>query len=418
MKAEIITIGDELLIGQVINTNSTFIAQQLNLIGIAVIQITAVADDHEQIIKALNGASERADIVISTGGLGPTRDDITKLALCDYFKSHLVLHQPSLDNILQIFHSRGYPITLLNQKQAEIPAGCIPFINKNGTAPGMYFKQNGIHYFSLPGVPFEMKDLIINDVIPLLKPLSSKIILHKTVLTHGVGESFLAEKINDWEMALPDYFKLAYLPQPGIVRLRLSVTGNSREILQNELNEQLFLLFSIIGDYIYGEDDESLELVVGRMLNEHHLTLSTAESCTGGYLAHLITSIAGSSSYFNGSVVSYSNDVKVNVLGVKRQTLDQLGAVSEQTVFEMAEGVKRITNSDCTIAVSGIAGPDGGTFEKPVGTVWIAVHTPNTGTVAKRFLFGDDRERNIRRSALAALDMLRKQLISNNRSFK
>ncbi|MGE5382056.1 MAG: competence/damage-inducible protein A [Omnitrophica WOR_2 bacterium] len=411
MKAEIITIGDELLIGQVIDTNSAWMARELNMVGIRVNQIISISDDQEQIINTLTEASKRVDIIITTGGLGPTSDDITKVAFCKYFKTHLIFDQKSYENIERIFTLRGYSMSETNRKQAEIPANCEALLNENGTAPGMLFRQGRKIYISLPGVPFEMKSLMTDHVLPILKPLSGKVIIHKTILTQGVGESFLSDKIKDWESELPPHIKLAYLPQPGMVRLRLSGTGISEEILKSELDEKVASLYSLIPEFIFGEDEESLELIVGKLLKELGLTLSTAESCTGGYLAHLITSIPGSSAYFNGSIVSYSNEVKINSLGVNPNTLKAFGAVSRDTVIEMANGVKKVLSSDCSIAVSGIAGPDGGTEEKPVGTVWIAVSTPISGTITKKFLFGEHRERNIRRSALAALDMLRKQLI-------
>jgi nicotinamide-nucleotide amidase len=411
MKAEIITIGDELLIGQVIDTNSAWMARELNMVGIRVNQIISISDDQEQIINTLTEASKRVDIIITTGGLGPTSDDITKVAFCKYFKTHLIFDQKSYENIERIFTLRGYSMSETNRKQAEIPANCEALLNENGTAPGMLFRQGRKIYISLPGVPFEMKSLMTDHVLPILKPLSGKVIIHKTILTQGVGESFLSDKIKDWESELPPHIKLAYLPQPGMVRLRLSGTGISEEILKSELDEKVASLYSLIPEFIFGEDEESLELIVGKLLKELGLTLSTAESCTGGYLAHLITSIPGSSAYFNGSIVSYSNEVKINSLGVDPNTLKAFGAVSRDTVIEMANGVKKVLSSDCSIAVSGIAGPDGGTEEKPVGTVWIAVSTPISGTITKKFLFGEHRERNIRRSALAALDMLRKQLI-------
>lgn len=410
MKAEIITIGDELLIGQVIDTNSAWMATEFNSIGIKVIQITSIGDDHDQIISTLKDATERANIIVTTGGLGPTKDDITKLAFCDFFKTHLVFDKNSYNNIERIFTLRGYKMTETNRKQAELPASCSPLLNENGTAPGMLFRQNSRIYISLPGVPFEMKALMTNQVIPLLKPLSNKTILHKTILTHGVGESFLADKIMDWESALPGNFKLAYLPQPGMVRLRLSATGPSHDDLKKQLAEQVNLLYSLIPEYIFGEDEDSLESIVGRLLKDHNLTLSTAESCTGGNIAQMLTSIQGSSAYFKGSIVSYSNDVKINSLKVEPAVIEMHGAVSRETVIQMAEGVMKALSTDCAIAVSGIAGPDGGTTDKPVGTVWIAVITPYSGIITKKFLFGENRERNIRRSSLAALDMLRKAL--------
>lgn len=413
MKAEIITIGDEILIGQVIDTNSAWMARELNNIGISVIQITSVPDSHEAIIKALTDAAERADIILTTGGLGPTKDDITKIALCDFFNTQLVFDTGSFNNIQRIFLVRGYKMTESNRRQAEIPACCEPLLNEDGTAPGMCFRKNGKIFVSMPGVPFEMKGLMNTRILPMLKPLSNSVILHKTILTHGVGESFLADKIQDWESRLPKNFKLAYLPQPGIVRLRLSATGNLMEALKAEMETQINLLHSLVSDYIFGEDEDNLETILGSLLKEMHLTISIAESCTGGYISHLITSIAGSSEYFKGAVVSYSNDVKIETLGITAETINLHGAVSRETVIEMAEGVRKILKTDCSIAVSGIAGPDGGTPEKPVGTVWIAVATPFGETVAKKFLFGDNRERNIRRSALSAIDMMRRQLMAH-----
>ncbi len=414
MNAEIITIGDELLIGQVVDTNSAWMAGELNSIGINVVQITSIGDNHEQIITTLKEATNRADVIITTGGLGPTRDDITKLAICDFFRTHLVFDQDSYKNIERIFNLRGYRMSETNRRQAEIPESCQALLNENGTAPGMLFRQNGHIYISLPGVPFEMKSLMTDHVIPMLKPLSDNTILHKTILTQGVGESFLADKIKDWETSLPGNFKLAYLPQPGIVRLRLTATGASYDSLKQTLDDQISILYSLIPEYIFGEDEQNLETIVGKLLKDQHLTLATAESCTGGNIAHLITSIAGSSAYFSGSVVSYANDVKINLLGVHTSTIETFGAVSRETVIEMAQGVKSLLKTDCAIAVSGIAGPDGGTAEKPVGTIWIAVITPDSGVETKKFLFGENRERNIRRSTLAALDMLRRSLIKTN----
>jgi nicotinamide-nucleotide amidase len=410
MKAEIVTIGDELLIGQVIDTNSAWIAEQLNLIGISVVQITSIPDSHSHILTTLAEAAKRADVIIMTGGLGPTKDDVTKLALCDYFKAHLVFDQPSYDNIERLFKNRGFVMTDVNRKQAEVLSCCDTLLNENGTAPGMWIRQDGKIYVSMPGVPFEMKSLMLNHVLPRLKPLSKTTIIHRTILTHGVGESFLASKIENWESSLPSHIKLAYLPQIGMVRLRLSASGTSRDILSHELDELIVELYQLIPEHIFGEAEDNLETVVAKYLKEQNLTLATAESCTGGYLAHLITSVAGSSAYFNGSVISYSNEVKTNVLGVKPKTIETHGAVSRETVIEMAEGLKKVIKSDFTISISGIAGPDGGTDDKPVGTVWIAISTPYKGTLARKFQFGKIREHNIRRSALAALDMLRNEL--------
>ncbi len=410
MKAEIITIGDELLIGQVIDTNSAWMAEQLNLIGVKVAQITSISDNRDHILTTLKEASARAEVIIMTGGLGPTRDDITKPALCEYFGTRLVFNQESFDNVARIFRLRNYTMTMLNRGQAEIPENCTPLLNVNGTAPGMWFEQKGRIYVSMPGVPFEMKAIMEEHILPRLKALSRISIVHRTILTQGVGESFLAAKIEAWENDLPSNIKLAYLPQPGIVRLRLTGSGPEKSIVESEINKYTDALYQLIPEYIYGEGNDSLELVAGKLLKAHQYTLATAESCTGGYIAHLITGIPGSSDYFKGSVVAYANEIKENVLGVSPKTIEKYGAVSEETVFEMAAGIIRQFKTNCAIAVSGIAGPDGGTDEKPVGTIWICVLTPK-GAETRKFTFGEHRGRNIRRAALAALDMLRKQLL-------
>ncbi len=410
MKAEIITIGDELLIGQVIDTNSAWMAEQLNLIGIKVAQITSISDQREHIITTLDEATERADVILMTGGLGPTRDDITKTTLCEYFSTKLIFNQEAYDNILRIFKSRGFQITALNRAQAEVPENCTMLININGTAPGMWFDKDGKIYISMPGVPFEMKSLMSDIILPRLSNFSPVSIAHRTILTQGVGESFLAAQIEDWETSLPSFMKLAYLPQPGMVRLRITASGANKKELKEQVDEEISKLYTLIPQYIFGEGDDTLELIVGRLLKNHNYTLATAESCTGGYIAHLITSIPGSSAYFKGSVVAYSNEIKEQVLGVGKATIEKNGAVSAETVFEMAAGIIKQFKVQCAIAVSGIAGPDGGTPEKPVGTIWICVLTPK-GAKTQKFTFGDHRGRNIRRTALAALDMLREQLL-------
>ncbi len=413
MQAEIITIGDELLIGQVIDSNSAWIAEQLNMTGIRVVQISSISDNRDQITKTLGEALQRADIVLTTGGLGPTKDDITKAALCDFFETRLVFHQESFDNIERIFVARGYPMTDLNRAQAEVPECCTPMANRYGTAPGMLFEKEGRLVISMPGVPFEMKSLMQEQVIPRIRGLSHSSILHRTLLTHGVGESFLAARIEDFEDALPVHIKLAYLPQPGMVRLRLTASGPDFAELKQELEKQADELYRLIPEYIFGENDDTLEEITGKLLREKNFTLATAESCTGGYIAHLLTSVPGSSEYFKGSVVAYANEIKENILGVSALTIQKYGAVSQETVFEMAAGIIRHFNTNCAIAVSGIAGPDGGTPEKPVGTTWISVLSP-MGAETRMFTFGEHRGRNIRRAALAGLDMLRKQLMTQN----
>lgn len=411
MNAEIITIGDELLIGQVIDSNSAWIAEQLNLVGIRVHQITSISDDRDHILKTLKEAAGRASLVLITGGLGPTKDDITKHTLCEYFGTGLVFHQPSFDNVEKLFKARGYKVTELNRKQAEVPANCTPLNNPNGTAPGMWFEKENVIYVSMPGVPFEMKPMVTNEVLPrLANKLNSSFIVHKTVLTHGVGESLLTKIIEKWEEKLPENVKLAYLPQPGIVRLRLTAVGSEKDNLKAILNEQVKQLQAVIPDLIFGYNDDTLESVTGKLLRTKNLTLSTAESCTGGYIAHLITSIPGSSDYYSGSTVSYANEVKISALDVKQEDIEKHGAVSETVVRQMAEGARAKFGTDYALSVSGIAGPDGGTDTKPVGTTWIGLATPEK-TIATKYLFGEHRGRNIRKSALAALNMLRVELL-------
>ena len=416
MNIEIINIGDELLIGQVVNTNASWMAEQLNLSGFRVYQFTIISDSRQHILDALTEAENRAEVVLISGGIGPTKDDITKHTLCEYFNTRLVFNQEAYRDVEALFARRGYPVTELNQQQAELPENCTGIPNKLGTARGMWFEKDrpggGKTYFaSMPGVPFEMKAMMTDYIIPLLKKsFNAPFIYHKTILTQGVGESFLAARIESWENALPSNVKLAYLPQPGIVRLRLSGEGFDEEVLHRQIDAEVLKLQSLIPDYIFGYDDETLEMIVGRILKEKQCTLATAESCTGGVIAHMITSVPGSSVYFKGSVVAYANEIKENILGVSPESLEKYGAVSKQVVTEMAISIKAKFDVDYAIATSGIAGPDGGTQEKPVGTIWIAIATPNE-VLANQYLFGDSRERNIRRTALQGLNMLRKKLI-------
>ena len=390
MTAELISIGDELLIGQVVNTNASWISEQLNLAGIKVHQVTTISDNREHILTALQEAEKRVNIILITGGLGPTKDDITKETLCEYFDTHLVFSEEIFKDITRLFGKRGLTISIPNRKQAEIPATCTPIKNNHGSAAGMWFEKEGKIFVSMPGVPFEMKPMITGYVIPKIqKRYKTHTIVHKTVLTQGIGESWLAQKIEAWEDKLPENIKLAYLPQPGIVRLRLTVVGENKKRYNN--------------DQLYE--------IVGELLRKKGQTVSTAESCTGGYIAHLITSVSGSSDYFKGSVVAYANEIKQQLLGVKEKSLIDFGAVSEVVVKEMAEGVQQKFNTDYAIATSGIAGPGGGTKDKPVGITWIAIATPNKKLV-QHFLFGEHRERNIRKTALTALNMLRKELLS------
>ena len=413
MDAEIITIGDEILIGQVIDTNSAWIAQKLNDVGINLVQISSISDKNKDIIVALDHAKERADVVILTGGLGPTKDDITKETLCEYFETELKLNEEVLKNVENYFESKGLQTTKINRDQALLPASCKPLQNNFGTAQGMWFEKNGKVFVSLPGVPYEMKFIMEDSVIPMLSAkINTGNILHKTIMTTGIGESFIAEKLSEVESNLPENIKLAYLPKPGIVRLRLSGTGNDKSSLETSLNNCSQEIENILSKYIYGYDDEKLEEVIGKLLNERKETISTAESCTGGYISHLITSIPGSSNYYKGSAVVYSNDIKEKILSVNNETLKKHGAVSEQTVIEMAKSVRDQFNTTYSIACSGIAGPDGGTEEKPVGTVWTAVATPKE-IITKKFLFESNRERNIEKTAIACLNLLRKFIIND-----
>ncbi|MBI2271947.1 MAG: competence/damage-inducible protein A [Bacteroidetes bacterium] len=414
MKAEIITIGDELLIGQVVDTNSAWMGQQLNLAGIEVKQITSIADKAADIIAALDGAVKHADIILITGGLGPTKDDLTKQTLCTYFNTQLVFNEDVYKDVEALFKSHGKEVTPLNRKQAEVPANCKPIRNKNGTAPGMCFDADGKLFFSMPGVPYEMKTMIEQDVLPMIKRrFKLPAIFHKTILTQGIGESFLSEIISDWEDGLAwENMKLAYLPSPGKVRLRITAFGMERSELIKKVEKQIDLVKPLINSYIYGyenfgEHQPGIEEIVGEMLRKKKATLATAESCTGGYISHLITNVPGSSDYYVGSVISYSNEVKVQELNIDPVVIEQDGVVSRVVVEQMAVGVRKKLKVDYAIAASGIAGPTGGTNEKPVGTVWIAVATPLLVT-AQKFLFGNNRKRNIQKTADAALNMLRK----------
>ncbi|MDD4603669.1 MAG: competence/damage-inducible protein A [Bacteroidales bacterium] len=415
MTIEIINIGDELLIGQVINTNAAWMAERLNLSGFVVRQVTVIRDSREEILEALYAAEKRSEVVLISGGIGPTNDDITKQTLCEFFNTRLVFDPAAYRDIETIFARRGFPVTELNRQQAELPEHCISLPNKLGTARGMWFeKETGKTksiVVSMPGVPFEMKALMTEEVIPRLQQcFKNPFIYHKTVLTQGIGESFLASRIESWESSLPENIKLAYLPQPGIVRLRLTGTGKDEQKLKHQIDQAVSDLGVIIPEFIYGFDEETLEEIIGKLLTNKKQTLATVESCTGGYLAHLITSVPGSSRYFKGSVIAYSNEIKKKFVNVPLETLDKFGAVSEQVVMEMAISLQTQFGVDFVIATSGIAGPDGGTPEKPVGTTWIAIATPDE-VVASHFLFGDSRDRNIRRTALQAMAMLRTKLI-------
>jgi nicotinamide-nucleotide amidase len=413
MKAEIITIGDEILIGQIVDTNSAWIAEQFNRRGIEIYQITSVHDDKEHIQEALKNAEEKVDLVILTGGLGPTKDDITKNVLCEYFNTKLVFHEPTFEHIQQRFKNRNIDLNKLNSDQAMVPESCTVVPNSVGTAPGIWFEKNDTIFVSIPGVPFEMKNLVENEILPRLESNGkTKAIYHKTVLTQGLPESMLAQKIEKWEDALPENVKLAYLPNPMAVRLRLSAIGKDKDLLKEQVETEIEKLQIIIPENIFGYDTETLAGVIGSLLKEKKKTLAVAESCTGGFISHLITSVPGSSAYFNGAVTAYSNEIKEKILGVKLKTLTENGAVSEAVAREMVTGVKKELNADYAIATTGIAGPEGGTDEKPVGTIWIAV-AGETEVVAEKYVFGDNRERNIIRSSQTALQMLRRLILNH-----
>lgn len=415
MKAEIITIGDEILIGQIVDTNSAWIAQKLNQLGIEVYQITSVSDDDIQIQQALKNAEEKVDLVILTGGLGPTRDDITRNTLCEYFNTKLTFHEATFETIKRRFANRNIPLNKLNRDQALLPEKCLVLENAEGTAPGMWFEKNGVIFVSVPGVPFEMKYLVSEQILPRLKQLGkTKNIHHKTILTQGIPESVLAEMLGDFEDNLPGNMKLAYLPNPMEVRLRISAFSENGGSLEQEVQEQVEKLQAILGDDIYGFDEDELAEVIGKEMVQKGKTLAVAESCSGGYISHLITSIPGSSEYFKGGITAYSNEIKNTLLNVNQDTLYRVGAVSKEVAIEMVLGVKAAMKTDYAIATTGIAGPGGGTEEKPVGTVWIAV----AGTeklISKKFVFGNNRERNILRTSQTALQLLRKLMIKENK---
>ena len=410
--ASIITIGDELLIGQVIDTNSAWMAQELNKWGIPLKRRVAIGDSRDEILKTLEEESKLADIILITGGLGPTADDITKPVLCEYFGGKLVVDEGALANVKNIFEKiLNRPMIERNLKQAEVPDVCTVIQNKRGTAPGMWFEKDGKVFVSMPGVPHEMKGMMTDDVLPALpKHFKLTNILHRTMLTAGLGESFLAERIKDYEAALPSFIKLAYLPNYGMLRLRLTAMGDDKEKLASELDRQFALLLNQLTDVLVTDEDLPLPHVVSKILKERGKTLSTAESCTGGYIAHLITSQAGSSEYYKGGVVSYANSIKEDVLQVPPQILEATGAVSEATVIAMVKGALELAKTDFALATSGIMGPGGGSVEKPVGMVWVAVGN-RENIIAKQFNFRFDRQRNIELTANNALNLWRKFIL-------
>ena len=405
--AEIISIGDELLYGQTLDTNAHWISHKLDEYNIKVFQRTTIGDDADQILNAFATAAERVDIVLITGGLGPTKDDLTKPLLAKYFGVGMVHHEEVLRDITLLFAKASREVTALNAQQAELPANCEKITNPVGTAPGMWFYENNTVFVAMPGVPYEMKSIMTQGILPKIHEMFSKGVLHHHIIkTIGITESSLSDLIEDWEVNLPKHIKLAYLPTKGQVKLRLTGSGDDLNTLKQEIDALQMAIMPKIAKYVYGFGADSLEGVIGQLLNKNNLTLATAESCTGGYLAHMITSVPGSSRYFKGSVIAYSNEVKTAQLGVSTEDVKQQGAVSEKVAKELAEGVRKALNTDIAIATTGIAGPDGGTIEKPVGTVWIA-YSDKHKTLAKKFNFSRDRTFIVHWSALAALNMIR-----------
>ncbi len=411
--AEIITIGDEILYGQIVDTNSRWMSEQLSLAGVKTIRKTTVGDVREEILTVFKEAESRVDIILITGGLGPTKDDLTKALLAEYFNSPLKIDKEALAQVKDFFESRGLELSEVNHKQAERPERCTKIINRMGTAQGMWFEKEGKVFVSMPGVPLEMKTIMEEEVIPKLCDFfDTPVIYHKMIRTIGIGESFLSDQIEDWENNLPENIKLAYLPSMGQVRLRLTAKGDSKSALQKQVQKEIDKLLPLVDKYIFGYDKDEIQGVVGKLLFDLGLTLSTAESCTGGYLAHLVTQVSGSSEYYQGTIVSYSNEVKMNQLGVKEATLIAHGAVSEETAKEMAEGVRKKLNTSIGLSTTGVTGPGGGTEEKPVGTVWIAYADAHR-TVARKLQLSTDRLLNIQLTATIILNLLRIQILKN-----
>jgi nicotinamide-nucleotide amidase len=415
MKATIVTIGDEILIGQIVDTNSGFIAKSLDKIGVDIHEMISISDNKQHILDTFAKLQNQVDLVIITGGLGPTKDDITKKTFCDYFEDTLVENKEVLAHVTQLIESIfKRPITQMNRDQALVPTKCHVLFNKMGTAPGMWMKKENTVFISLPGVPYEMKYLVENEIIPkVVREYNRPYIIHKTILTYGQGESLVAERIEDWENNLPEFIKLAYLPAPGRVRLRLSARGTDKEILEKAIEENVNSLTKIIGDIIVGFDDsETIEVVIGKLLAQKQLTIATAESCTGGSIASLLTSVAGSSSYFKGSVVSYATEAKEAVLGIPHELIEKHSVVSAQVAEKMALQAKKMFKTDFAIATTGNAGPSKGDSDATVGTVFIALATPQM-VVVEEFNFGEPREKVILRAVNKSLEILQKEILKN-----
>jgi nicotinamide-nucleotide amidase len=413
MKATIVTIGDEILIGQIVDTNSGFIAKSLDKIGVEINEMLSISDNKKHILDTFAALQNKVDLVIITGGLGPTKDDITKHTFCEYFEDKLEVDQKVLAHVTELiegFYKR--PISQLNKDQALVPSKCEILFNKIGTAPGMWMKKENTVFISLPGVPAEMKYLIENEVIPkVVHEYKRPYIIHKTILTYGQGESLVAERIENWENNLPEYLKLAYLPSFGKLRLRLSARGTDKAFLEEAINRNVASLNQIIGDIIVGFDEgETIEVIVGRILTQKGKTISTAESCTGGKIAEMFTSVAGASNYFRGSVVSYATDTKVSILGVSQNTIDKHSVVSAEVAKEMALGIQKLMKTDYAIATTGNAGPSKGDAAADVGTVFIALATPNE-VVIEEYNFGQPREKVIDRTSVKAFEILQKEIL-------
>ena len=407
VNAEIIAIGDELLYGQIMDTNSHWISQELDAVGVRVVRKTTVGDNRTDILTAFEEASKRANLILITGGLGPTQDDLTKPLLAEYFGCEIVEVPEAVAAVSAYFTRRGREMTRLNILQGHLPTCCTYVPNEVGTAPGMWFEQKGCYWMSMPGVPHEMKKLVKDFVLPKLSQVFDlPVIYHKLIKTAGIGESWLADLIKDWENALPSHIRLAYLPSLGHVKLRLTAFGEDKNLLAAEVEQQIQNILPTISNYVYGYNEETLETAVGKLLKNAGKTLALAESCSGGYVSHLITTVPGSSAYFQGAVVPYHNAFKERILGVKSETLSSHGAVSEATVAEMAEGVRQLFNADYGLASSGIAGPDGGTPDKPVGTVWIACAGPE-GVETRKLQLTQDRMLNIQLTGVAVLNLFR-----------
>lgn len=412
MKAEIITIGDELLIGQTIDTNSAWMGSKLSLAGFDIHKKTSVHDNKYDILKALSDAQGKSDVVLITGGLGPTSDDITKPTLCEYFNTRLIINAEVLRMVGEMMVRRNFPMNENNRRQAEVPESCRVLTNAAGTAPGMWFEKEDTIFVSMPGVPTEMMYIMNEHVLPELnKRFSSQSIVHRNIMTYGTPEARLAELLTGFEATLPANVRLAYLPSYGVIKLRLTGTGESHNDVSETVEEQVKKLYLIIPEFIYGENEESLEMVIGKLLLNKEKTICTAESCTGGNIAHLITTVPGSSEYFKGSVVAYDNSIKIQFLKINKELIEAEGAVSEPVVREMAKNSRRLFDTDYSVATSGIAGPGGGTEKKPAGTLWVAVASEHD-IVSERHTFGNDRSVNIQRFSTVALNLLRKQIIN------